>query len=233
MPHPRLVATLLLFLIVVARSATAAQNIPSPYTFVEHSQGWALFGGRSDLNPGRLGLGPQDADTYGGRYTVAFGGAMSLDADGTMFLSARDVLDVSEPVDDRSLGRTDINVFLVDFKLRVNLTGQRAWHGFQPFIAFGAGLALPASMNRVLELDADMAREEWYEFGARFTGTFAGGVNFHVYNKISLRVDGVVNLWRITTPLGWQTVAADPLSENPEGEWVSIKTIRVGAAWRF
>ena len=88
-------------------------------------------------------------------------------------------------------------------------------------------------MNRVLELDADMAREEWYEFGARFTGTFAGGVNFHVYNKISLRVDGVVNLWRITTPLGWQTVAADPLSENPEGEWVSIKTIRVGAAWRF
>ena len=141
MPHPRLVATLLLFLIVVARSATAAQNIPSPYTFVEHSQGWALFGGRSDLNPGRLGLGPQDADTYGGRYTVAFGGAMSLDADGTMFLSARDVLDVSEPVDDRSLGRTDINVFLVDFKLRVNLTGQRAWHGFQPLhrVRSGAG----------------------------------------------------------------------------------------------
>ena len=88
-------------------------------------------------------------------------------------------------------------------------------------------------MNRVLELDSEMAQDEWYEFGVRFTGTVAGGVNFHVHNKISLRVDGVMNLWKITTPVGWRTLAADPLGENPEGEWVSVKTIRLGVAWRF
>jgi hypothetical protein len=233
MSHPRLVATLLFFLIVVARSANAAQNVPSPYTFIEHSQALAVFAGRGDLNPGQLGLGPQDADTYGGRYAVAFGGALNLDIDGTLFLSARDVLDVSEPVDDRSLGRTDINVFLVDFKLRMNLTGQRAWHGLQPFIAFGGGLAFSTSTSRVLELDSEMPRDEWYEFGLRFTGTFSGGVNFHVSDKVSLRVDGVFNLWKISTPVGWQTLLADPRGQNPEGEWVSIKSLRVGAAWRF
>ena len=233
MPHPRLIATSILFLIAVARSATVAQNIPSPYTFIEHSQAWAVFGGKSDANPGQLGLGPQNANTYGGRYAVAFGGALGLDIVGTLFFSTRDVLDVSKPVDDRSLGSTDFNILLFDVKLRLNLTGQRAWHGLQPFIAFGGGLAFPASMNRVLELDSEMAQDEWYEFGVRFTGTVAGGVNFHVHNKISLRVDGVMNLWKITTPVGWRTLAADPLGENPEGEWVSVKTIRLGVAWRF
>ena len=233
MPHPRLVAISILCLIAVARSSTAAQTIPSPYTFIEHSQTWAVFGGKSDANPGQLGLGAQDANTYGGRYAVAFGGAISLDIDGTMFFATRDVLDVSRPVDDRSLGNTDFNLVLFDVKLRINLTGQRAWHGLQPFIAFGGGLAIPTLTSRVLELDSDMPGDEWYEFGKRFTGTLAGGVNFHIYDKISLRVDGVMNLWKITTPLGWRTVANDPLGENPAGEWVSVKTIRVGVAWRF
>ena len=233
MLHPRLVATSILFLIAVAYSTTAAQTIPSPYMFIEHSQAWAVFAGKSDANPGQLGLGPQDADTYGGRYAVAFGGAISLDIDGTLFFSTREVLDVSRPVDDRSLGSTDFNLLLFDAKLHLNLTGHRAWRGLQPFITFGGGLAISASTSRVLELDLDMPIDEWYEFGNRFTGTFGGGVNFHVHDKISLRIDGVMNLWKITTPAGWQTVAADPLGENPDGEWVSIKSIRVGVAWRF
>ena len=234
MPHPRLIGPFILFLIVIARSAAAGQNIPSPYTFIEYSQAWAVFRGESDLNPGQLGLGPQDANTYGGRYAVAFGGALNLDVDGTLIYSTRDVLDVLRPVDDRSLGRTDLNILLFDLKLRINLTGQRAWHGLQPFIMFGGGVAFPApTEDRTLELDSDMPRDEWYEFGTRFAGSFGGGVNFHVSNRISLRLDGVMNLWKITTPVGWQMVAADPLGENPAGEWVSIKTIRVGAAWRF
>ena len=223
-----------MFLIAIARSTAAGQNIPSPYTFIEYSQAWAVFRGKSDLNPGQLGLGPQDANTYGGRYAVAFGGALNLDVDGTLVYSTRDVLDVSRPVDDRSLGRTDLNILLFDLKLRINLTGQRAWHGLQPFIMFGGGVAFPAlTEDRTLELDSDMPEDEWYEFGTRFAGSFGGGVNFHVSNRISLRLDGVMNLWKITTPVGWQTVAADPLGENSAGEWVSIKTIRVGAAWRF
>ncbi len=233
MPDPRLIATSILFLTAVARSSSAAQNIPSPYTFIEHSQTWAVFVGKSDANPGQLGLGPQDANTYGGRYAVAFGGALSLDADGTLFLSTRDVLDVSRPVDDRSLGITDFNILLFDVKLRLNLTGQRAWHGLQPFIKFGGGIGFATFTSRVWEFASEMPLDEWYHFGNRFTGTFGGGVDFHVSNKISLRVDGVMNLWKITTPIGWQTVAADPLGENPGSEWVSMKTIRVGAAWRF
>lgn len=232
MRHPRLLAPSILLLLAVARSTAAGQNIPSPYTFIEHSQTWAIFGGKSGTNPGQLGLGPRDATAVGGRYGVAFGGAMNLDIDGILFMSTRDVLDVSKPVDDRSLGRTDLDIFLIDLKLRLNLTGQRAWHGLQPFVAFGGGVALPTFTDRVLETLSEMPLDQWYEFGTRFAASLSGGVNFHVSSKISLRVDGVMNLWKIQTPVGWRTIDVDPLGENIDSEWVSVKTIRVGAAWR-
>ena len=232
MPHPRVFTPSILFLMAVTRSPVAGQNIPSPYAPVEHSQAFAVFAGKSDLNPGRLGLGPQNATTAGGQYTVAFG-PMNLDVDGTLFMSTRDVLDVSRPVDDRSLGTTDIDIFLFDLRLRLNLTGPRAWHGLQPFIAFGGGAGFPVSTDRRLETNAEMPPDEWYEFGRSFIGTLAGGANFHVHDRVSIRVEGVMNLWKIATPAGWKTVAADPLSENPESEWVAARTIRVGLAWRF
>jgi len=233
MPHPRLTAASILFLIAVARSTAAGQNIPSPYAFIENSQAWEVFGGKANLDPGQLGLGPRDATVAGGGYGVAFAGAMNLDIGGTMFLSMREVLDVSAPVDDRSLGRTDINVLLVDVRLRLNLTGQRTWHRLQPFIVFGGGVAFTTFTDRTLELLSEMPRDQWYEFGTRFAATLGAGTVIHVSRKISLRVDGVMNLWKIQTPVGWRTIAADPLGENIDSEWVNPSTIRVGVAWRF
>ena len=233
MPHPSLVALSISLLIAAAPSPAAGQTIPSSYTFIEHSQEWALFAGKSAVNPGQLELGPQDATAVGGRYGVAFGGAMSLDITGTMFISERDVLDVSRPVDDRVLGRSEISIALIDIRLRLNLTGQRAWHGLQPFIAFGGGAAYASSTDRNVEALAALPDDEWYSFGTRFAATLAAGGNFHVSDKISIRLEGVMNLWKIAAPVGWLTVEADPDGENPKSEWVAAKTLTLGAAWRL
>ena len=232
MSHMRFVALSILFFITAAHSTAVGQTIPSAYTFIEFSQEWSVFAGKSDINPGRLGLGPRNATVFGGRYAVAFGGAMSVDMSGTLFKSTRDVLDVSKPADDRVLGRSDIDVVLFDIRLRLNLTGQRAWHGFQPFIAFGAGVAYAASTDRIIEGVSVLPADEWYSLGTRFAGTFGGGANFHVSSKLSVRLEGVVNLWKVKTPAGWLTVDADPDAENPEDEWVSAKSITLGASWR-
>jgi hypothetical protein len=232
MPHLKLLAPSILLFVAVAHSEAVGQSVSSPYTFIEYGQAWAVFAGKSDLNPGQLGLGPRDATTFGGRYAVAFS-AMNLDIDGTYFMSKRDVLDVSRPADDRFLGKTDIDLVLLDLRLRLNLTGQRAWHGLQPFILFGGGLAFATSTERFLEVSALMPEDEWYDFGKAFAGTFGAGASFHLSSKISLRLDGVVNLWKVSTPVGWLTVENDPNGENLEDEWVSARTIRLGAAWRF
>ena len=185
------------------------------------------------MNPGQLGLGPQNATTAGGRWATAFGGAMGFEVSGTLFMATREVRDVSKPVDDRVLGVSDIDVGVLDVRLRLHLTGGRAWHGLQPFIIFGAGVAAPFSVDRTLEGLVDMPVAEQFAFGTRFGGMFGGGANFHVSNKISLRFEGVMNLWKIKTPVEWVTVANDPEGVNPTDEWVSAKSIMVGASWRF
>lgn len=233
MPHPRLVALSILFFVAAARSTAAGQTIPSQYKFIEHSKEWALFAGKSAVDSGQLELGPRNATVVGGRFGVAFGGAMSMDLTGTLFRSTRDVLDVSRPADDRVLGRSDINIGLIDVRLRLNMTGQRAWHGLQPFIAFGGGVAFSESTDQAVEEASTMPADEWYSFGTRFAATLAGGANFHVSDKISLRLEGVMNLWKVATPVGWLTVEADPLGEHPEDEWVSAKTLTLGVAWRY
>ena len=233
MPHPKFCVPSIIFLIALARTPAESQTISSPYSFVEHSKELAISVGKSDLNPGQLGLGPRDATTASGHFGVAFGSAMSFDFDATMFQSTRDILDVSRPVDDRSIGRTNFNILLTDLKLRLNLTGHRTWHGFQPFVIFGGGLALATFTDRTRELTTDMPRDEWYKFGTRFTASFGGGLNYQVSDRISLRLVGLMNLWKISTPLGWRTVANDPDGMNPESEWVGIRSFKIGVAWRL
>ena len=233
MPHPKLFTLSLLVLLATTGSDAAGQTIPSPYKFIENSQEWAIFAGKTSTDPGRLGLGPQDGDLLGGRYAVAFGSVMALDINATWLMSERDVLDVSRPEDDRLLGRSDIDLVVMDLRLRLNVTGQRSWHGIQPFIAFGGGVAYSSSTDRTLELVVDMPDDEWYAFGTRFAASLVLGSHFHVSEKISLRLEGLMNLWKIQTPVGWQTVEVDPLGDNPKSEWVSAYSLVLGAAWRF
>ena len=233
MPHPKFVALSILFSVAVVGSPVAGQTIPSPYTFIEYSQEFAVFAGKSFISPGSLGLGPRDAITFGGRYSIAFTGAMSVDISGTLFKSKRDVRNVSLPEDDRVLGRSDIDIGLFDVKLRLNLTGGRTWHNLQPFLAFGAGLAFPFSDDRRIEKVSFMPGTEWYSFGTRFAGTFGGGINYHISRKISFRLETSVNLWKVETPVGWLTLDNDPLRQFPLSEWVSATSILLGASWRF
>ena len=232
MPHPKL-ALSILFFCVVTPSIAVGQSISSPYRFVEHAQEWSLFSGKTDMNPGQLGLGPRDATAFGGRYAVAFAGAGALDIYGTFFKAARNVLDVSPPAEDRLIGRTDFNAILLDVRLRINLTGQRTWRGLQPYFSFGGGVATTTSVNRVLEISADLPSDEWFSFGPVFSGVLSVGTNYHISDKISLRLEADMALWKIGTPVGWLTVEANPLGEHPQEEWVSGKSILLGLAWRF
>ncbi len=232
MPHPKLALTILLFS-AATPSIAAGQNVPSPYRFIEHSQEWSLFAGKTDMNPGQLGLGPRDATTFGGRYSVGFAGAAAFEVHLALYQSKRTVLDVGRPVEDRLLGKSDLNAAMAHVRLRINLTGQRTWRGLQPYFAFGGGMATTTSVDRLLELEADMPGDEWFSFGPAFAAVLAAGTNFHISDKLSLTLEADMNFWKLGTPLGWLTVEANPLGEHPQEEWVASKSITLGASWRF
>ena len=232
MPHPRTIYFLLLGAFLLDSGPATAQDIPSSYRFVENSQEGGLFIGTASFNAGQLGLGPKSASVFGGRYSVMFGSAVAFEGDATVFKGERDVIDIRRSEDDRVLGQSTIDLVAIDARFRLNLTGHRTWRGLQPFIAFGGGMVLGSDLERTLEDEADMPLLDQYDFGSKFLATLSGGTNLHLSSRFMLRLDGVMNLWKLSTPRGWFTTDAD-LGAIPEDEWVSARNLSIGASWRF
>ena len=232
MPHLRTSLLPLLGALLLDSSSLAAQTIPSAYRFIESSQEGGLFMGVTSLNAGQLNLGPKAAEVMGGRYSISFGSAIAFEGDATVFRGQRDVVDIRRPEDDRTLGEASIDLVAIEARFRLNLTGHRAWHGLQPFLGAGGGMALSTNLDRALEEEAEMPEPDRYNFGSKFIGTLVAGIQFHLSRRLVLRSDGVLNLWKISTPTGWLTTDAE-LGAIPNDEWVAARSLSAGASWRF
>lgn len=229
----RIIATTNLAIIFVRASAAAGQVIPSAYDFVETRQSFGMFVGSTNLDSGQLGLDPNSASTAGARWALDVGGALSLEVNGTWFEAERDVLDPSRPENDQVLGQSDMSIVQFDVRLRLNLTGHRTWHGIQPFVAFGGGIASEAGVDRTLEDAALMPQDQRFDFGNRLTTMLGLGVNFRLAERLYLRVDGLLTLGKMGTPTGWVTAEVDPDRVNPQGEWLAGQNLMIGATWRW
>ena len=229
----RIIATTNLAIIFVRASAAAGQVIPSAYDFIETRQSFGMFVGSANLEPGQLGLDPSSASTAGARWAIDVGGAVSLEVNGTMFEAEREVLDPSRPENDRVLGQSDMTIVQFDVRLRLNLTGHRTWHGLQPFVSFGGGIAGGSGVDRTLEDEAGMLEDERFDFGNRFTVNLGTGVNLRLSERLYLRADGLFSLGKMATPTGWVTAEVDPDRNNPDGEWLAGQNLMIGATWRW
>ena len=221
-------------MIVLAGGSTAdGQVIPSAYDFIEIKQSVGAFIGTATLDKGQLGLDPGSAFLMGARWAINVGSALSFEVDGTRFSAEREVLDPSRPEDDRVIGQSDMTILLLDARLRLNLTGHRTWHGIQPYVSFGAGLARGSGVDRTLEDSVMMPEDQRLDFGNRFTATLGSGVSVRLSERLYVQADGLFSLWKMGTPSGWLTVEVDPDRTNPEGEWLSGKSLSIGLGWRF
>ena len=233
MRFPRIISAINLIIIVMHSSTAAGQVIPSAYKFIEMRQEVGAFAGKANLGKGQLGLDPSSASVVGVRWSLDVGSALSLEADGSIFLAERDVLDLSRAENDRVIGQSDMTIVLLDVRLRLNLTGHRTWHGIQPYVAFGAGIAGEGGVDRTLEESVLMPQDQRFDFGNRFTATLASGLSLDLSERFSLRADGLFSLWKMGTPTGWLTVDVDPLHTNPQGEWLAGKSVLFSIGWRY
>lgn len=213
-----------------------AQEIPSPYRFVETRQEAAFFVGTAGTATGALELGPRSGDLVGLRYILEFGSALGLDVKGSWLFSSRQVFDPRRDIGDEVIGEAQIDVAEIDVRMKLNLTGHRSWNRFQPFLAFGGGLAFEALEDRTLEEAADFLPADVYDFGTRLTAAAGAGLAIHLSDRLVLRGEAGFNLWKIEVPRGFLDASRDiPLDQSqltPE-EWVSVRSISVGLGWRF
>ena len=217
----------------VFAGAATAQQITSPYRYVEEKQSLGAYVGTLSTDGGSLGLGPQSGTFFGLRYNIVLGGPFVIEADLGYFPSTRDVFttdtaavpsDSIAPVRTR-VGEADVAIITALASLRFNLTGQRTWHRLMPYIVFGGGTAFDVTGD--VDAAEGVPPAAVVDFGTSFAGSLGAGVEWFATRRLGVRAEFRDLLWQVETPdafLGGKV---------PADEWVQNLTFTVGGSYHF
>jgi opacity protein-like surface antigen len=216
--------------LVLAASPAAAQTVQSPYRFIEAGQEMGLFAGFHDPGRGQFDLNPGGGLLVGARYAIEAVGPIAVEGVGSYMRGTRRVVDPRLPESERVIGESPEELFFLDVRLRMSMTGRRTWHGFTPHILVGIGLAV--TTRTAGPFDALLRPQDRFSFGTKFTPSIGGGVRYYVNDGWMLRADGVLNLYRIDTPTGFFD-SGFGFEGLPEREWIGEKGLSLGLSYVF
>ena len=220
--------SILVGFLALSATGAAAQDIDSPYRFVDPSQHVNAFVGLVETDPGTLDLGPESGLVYGARYGIRLSGPFVLEAQAALFPTSRVVQDTMvSPTDTtfRTIGEADMTIGIGSAALRFDITGPRTWHRLMPFALLGVGAAFTLSHDD--EVDEDVEEDVRFRFGTRILGELGLGVEWFAAEQLAVRVDARNVLWRIDAPVGLQQLDA------PNQEWVQNFLLSAGVSFRF
>lgn len=230
MPNLRVPRVAGLLALLLAPSPADAQNVPSPYRFVEPGQEANGFVGAFQGDRGRFGFGPGTGLLYGLRYSVQLTDALGLEALGTYIDATRDVVNPALDEGDRVMGEAPADLLFVDARLRWALTGRRTWNRIMPYVFTGGSIGF--GMSGITELDRELEAADRFEFGTELGASLGGGFRIHLGDRWAVRADGSLLLYRIDVPEGYR----DPEREFeavPESEWTNNTGWTFGLSYLF
>lgn len=210
-----------------------AQQIPSPYRYIETSQEAGAFVGAVDPGTGRFEVGPGAGTLLGLRYAIEVAGPFSLEGVGRVVSTTRDVRDPTQPEGERKVGEADVLLTSLEGRAKFSLTGRRTWHGLSPYVQAGGGVVWDMAGSSAV--DERVLPDDRFEFGTSFLGYLGLGARWLPTEHIQVRADGGLDLWQIDTPEGYRNPDRDLGFESapPESEWVSGLEATVGIAIRW
>lgn len=226
---------------VLLASPAAAQSIDSPYRFVEGSHAIWAFGGAVFTDRGTIDIGPGSGYAAGLGYNLRISGPFNLGVRAAYFPTDRRVYDdTSAPADSVELradpmfgleqvGRAELSLVVLDASLRFDITGPRTWYRLQPYALIGAGGVLVASQDNTAEEALPQDLELRVRFRNGFTGHVGGGVEVHVSEHFTLRLDARDVLWKIHVPQDFRTSGRVIDDE----QWVQTAHLSLGLNVRF
>jgi hypothetical protein len=217
-------------LLCLCTRPVGAQTIPSPYRFWETRQEAGPFGGWISPGTGRFGYGPGPGPMVGVRYGLDFPGPLSIEGIVNWIPTTRDVVDPRRDEGEGVIGSADANLLGVDARLKLSLTGQRTWHGLNPFALAGVGLMW--DLADAGEVEADLEETDRFQMGTAFVGQLGGGLRVFFTDQWIMRADALLHVWKLDAPDGFRDQSRG-FGDVGLSEWVNASSISLGVAYRF
>lgn len=236
-----LAAATLTALVHLGATPAMAQNITSPYDFVDRSHSVYLFGSAVLTDRGTLDTGPGSSYALGLEYSYRISGPFNIAARVAYVPTDRRVYNDTSTVADSlalqedvtfgldQVGTADVSVLLLDASLRFDLTGPRTWYGFQPYALLGVGGLLVTSQGTDGEDQIPPDEATFVRMRDGFTGHVGAGVEFYVSQNLTVRADARDLLWKIHLPVGFQQSGRVIDRE----QWVQTAHLSLGLSFRF
>lgn len=197
----------------------------SPYHDIAKGSSITFTGGYFGGSGGSVGVGPNSAWTFGGRWDFRAGGAVSFGAGVDYGKFERLLIDPFLAPDQRNQGTVNQNVTIAQLHLTLNLTGGKSWNRLAPFVALSGGFAFAQRVP---------ADTSGFNFGNRFMFAPNAGVRLFLTDRMHLRgqVSGV--FWKIPYPVSFRV--ANPaglpvLLDGRQSEWVVSPWFQFGLGY--
>jgi opacity protein-like surface antigen len=232
MMHRPVLCLLTAAALCVPATGALAQQIDSPYRFLDYTQFGGVHAGYLIGNDGRIGIGPQSAPLLGVQWGIRVSGPFSLSVDVGFSPTTRTVRDTVFIAADsvfREVGEADMRLVTAMASLRLNLTGARTWNGIQPFIVAGAGLA--ADIANAAAVEEDLPTNARFDFGTSFAGQLGAGVDWFPSSRVSLRLDARNMLWKLPVPEAFRLTDAG--EGIPGSQWEQNFALAAGLSIHF
>ncbi len=222
-------------------SSASAQEITSPYEFVEGAHGFYAFGSTVFTDRGTLDTGPGSGYEFGVGYNFRLSGPFNLGLQVSYLPTDRRVYTDSATFADSlalqadpmsglyQVGTADVNLLLLGASLRFDLTGPRTWHRIQPYVVMGGGGVLVMSQGDDGEdqLPPDVQLQVRFRDG--WTGHVGAGVEVHFTDHLSARLDARDVLWKLHIPQGF----VFPGRVIDQQQWVQSAHLSLGITFRL
>jgi len=213
--------------LVLAQPAAAQVGYPpekSPFRDITKKFSITAVYGRIGGDGGKIGVGPHDGPTYGGRFDIVLGTPVAAAVTASYGTLIRDIVNVDDSLQPTRTGPVNQDILMIEAALQLNITGRKTWHRLAPFIGISAGWVNGSESPSVARADSSR-----YEFGSKFYWSPAAGTRLFVTNRMFLRGEARYVSWKLSYPGGYDVVIPDEKFEEWDGgfEW------RVGLGFAF
>ena len=227
-------------LLALAAPSLWAQQISSPFRYIETKQSLGAFAGYLVTEGGEVNLlgapesqlGPRSAPIVGLRYTSRFSGPLSGEialgfSPGSRSLYETDALlptDTTQyPVES---GSVNTRVLLAEGGLRFHLTGPRTWNNLAPYLVATGGLI--ADIAGRGEREEALPDPERFRLGPGFALGAGLGLDYFLSPRVSVRTELRDQVWRVKAPDGLPVATGED-----QTRWTNNLGLSLGAAFHF